>query len=708
MRSIHGAALQQAALAVVPINPTRALGNVFTTICHLSRFAADEPSVDGATLRSLLTNTLAPRRDWFSLALGGEWVKPEKMEEPLPKDAVRPNYDSFELLFAKWYGNAEVLRYLHRVIKKMIVGLVGPARVRDDYGMCLMSKLIEGSPEDANFTGFKQMWAIAPASGATREMLKCDIAFQNPLRPFEAPHLGSRSVTALAHALMILDTWRIKGVMFTPPETIDNIDSRNLKMLGQGKVIEWIVSRFAAFGILYRLAAQRLLRSVHHRARIAARTLYRQRWGERHADIMAIDDASEADYNSKVPNHPLGTYLESAWSTGEVLIEVGRHDAIYFADQPALSEPDGRITNIREYLQQRKVPDACGDRELSTLAYLYESHLARLSVYGRQTDWCASANWGWTGGDYPENQHLIEVLAALRSDPGLLTDVTNLARELGWGSLTGKLGTIDFLGADFALTDGDKSTVPMDQVVLGMTPLLSLGNRKALAITPHLSKGWHAATQGLSTVPFKGVVDVLKSKIHLERRYLPFSMCMGEEDVSPLNSINSEGSHDRVALEIRSHFSNKASKYINPFYRDLSPTPPATSRVRQTVWDPVGTSRDDDKLPDNLIADWQSAIDSQAEDSSDLTMAIRTSGKPFNGRMFLGLARGSVVYVLNQRGMYVDDVAESGTVLFDNDIEPTYDVADTDKFLALTPASNAIEVLSLTTDNLAKLTDGKM
>lgn len=134
-----------------------------------------------------------------------------------------------------------------------------------------------------------------------------------------------------------------------------------------------------------------------------------------------------------------------------------------------------------------------------------------------------------------------EVAAAI-ANSGAAGIIDTIAARLGWTSTPElEVGTLDFWGSNFTLTDGDSYTKPYGQVLYGLTPVLNLNSRRLLALSPYQDDDWNrsalVSNYGgpiiMSPATVKGMFNT-PTGMRLEQEIVPSGGWMGEAHAQPV------------------------------------------------------------------------------------------------------------------------------------------------------------------------------
>lgn len=668
MKSIQGTAVQQPVSIAQRVDFSRAFGNVINATCKLARVGAVEPDVAIDKLREIVSFSLTSRETWMRDVFASSGGK--------DNGAV----GFADLLLTSEVGQSKAVQALAPIIKNWLASLISPGVVRDDWGRCAFSDLT-----NTDGTGLAAHLGILPATGYPRTVAVNTLSlFTAAEHAYMLPHHAADRVSAVALNLMRLDQHRFTFAMFAPPDKLDFAIEKRDRQFGDILSVKYILEALWAFSALYRTAAMRLIYGVSTRQRALGRAHYRQRLNIS-TDAILMDDAGESDFTS-LPHHTLGRYLENVFATGQITTDVGTHDAIWYDVS----------TSISTWLGNAQSTLACGDAP-AQIALHYEHHLQTLlasTAIGGTA--CAARAWEAHNGTDKVNdalQSTLQFTESIKGTPRLLERMTAMANTLGWSSISGNIGTLDALGADFAITDGVMCSVPADQVLLGLTPCLSLGNIKARGLSIRFDTGFLAkGPPEVSILPLSGQVEVGASTDYVERIAIPVGMLIDEPSAEAVNTYSLELTP--LARVTKAHYVTRMQVYPVRDYLTITP-PPDQTLVVKTDWDTYGftgtivANASSLEKRGELAATWNQALvnSGQAVSANDSLFAVREDGQPFYSRELTVRTRTDTYDIITQVGIYAKQQEYQHIVVFDNTFDLGYAFKDLDKLLALTPAS---------------------
>lgn len=666
MKSIQGTAVQQPVTIAQRVDFSQAYANVINATCKLARVGAIEPDVTMDKLSEIIDFSAMSREEWMRSVF-------------LKAGGAEASAGFADLLLTSEVGQSKAVQALAPIIKNWLAALISTGVVRQDWGLCTFNDLAESAR-----SGLAAHLGILPASGYPRTVLVNTASiFTAAQLAYMLPHQTADRVSAVALDLIRLDRHRFTFAMFAPPDTLEFSIEKRDRQFGDMLSVKHILEALWTLSALYRTAAMRLIYSVSTRQRALGRAHYAARLNIA-SDAMLMDETGEKEFTS-LPQHPLGSYFESVWATGQIATDLGTHEVIWYDTSTA----------VETWLGYAQSPLECGDAP-AQVALHYETYLqglATMSAFGSGP--CAARAWeGFKEKEQVNTvyQSPLQFTASIKGTPRLWDRMSAMAKVIGWSSLSGSIGTLDALGADFAITDGVMCSVPVDQVLLGLTPCLSLGNIKARGLALRFDSGFMKdGPPAVSVLPLLGKVEAGKTNENIERMAIPIGMVIDEPNVEYVNMFSL--GLTPIAQAAQAYFVAKMQMYPTLNYLAIVP-PPDQQEVVRTDWDTYGytgsaaapvSSLD---RRGHLVSMWnQALLDSrQGVPAKDAIFAVRIDGQQFYGRELAVNTRTDEYDVISQIGIYIQRQPYQHIVVFDNTFDLGYTFKDLDKLLALTPA----------------------
>lgn len=382
------------------------------------------------------------------------------------------------------------------------------------------------------------------------------------------------------------------------------------------------------------------------------------------------------DLIANMPAHEVISYTTAGLGTLRGIGQFGIKPAV-----PMVAGSENGLTGLDEL--KVTVESVHGDGELFRLAETFLNYLRHNEAVNLHwIDLCALDGW-------VDARSAVFALQEL----GMITSSADTVAALGWREAACTLGTIDFAGADYAITDGERWTEPASQVALGLTPSVGLNNRKAYAEFTDLNKAWNitsnpersAGPMEYSVCLVKGHLSALKSGVRYERNFVVESAHLGEDgdEPTPLN-----GDLEDMHAALRNYFAARSPLgYLRKWYPHVQakyPVDAAGERQKdkdgrllpvsarnpywlETVWDAQGSSAwsAKDKMQTLYLSEFNSDIvpaDNMIVIHRDAGFNIRYPVKFARGtRLFYAYPDGTLFAYMDQRGAVLT-AANMGTV----------------------------------------------
>lgn len=693
MEGIQGAAIQLDVNVMQVVNADQAVADTVNAVCKLNRTGTLEPLISMAQLAELLDISNKSPSDWMRYAFQQSGAK---STGPLTPDLA-------SVVFAGEVGQNRAVEALNYVIKWFFAQLLVDGIGRDDWGSCVFKDITENS--DA--TGLRAGTALLPATGYPRSILLASTQFfPGAEKAHLIPHISSTAVSQLALLMMRLDMHKYRFSMFAPPEKDEHgIDVRRDKLFGESAGLIATINKLWEFSALYRVSAARMIYAFHSRIREKNREQYRERISTA-MDAYELDVAAEKEFLA-LPIHPLGSYIENAFKTGQVETQYGEHPALWaskktvmknfvYADAPAMG-----------------VDADCGDSS-ALFALNYERYLKDLMNANILADGCIARGWDVINSRSEADEQFETVpsfMARIKGVKDLTASLTRFATELGWSAISADIGTLQPLGADFAYTDGVNCSRSVDAVLLGLTPCLSLGNIRArgLSIRFETAFGVGDDMPRVSILPLHGIMDITQNGAYIERSAIPFGMVIAEDNVTSVNTYSTNLSP--FASKAKAYFQARMSSYPRHNYLNLEA--PADSTVLfSSSWDVYGLIDTSDKgLANDTIGllkqQWLQMLAkaNMAESAADGLFAVKMDGTTFYAREVSVVTRENEYELLSHTGRWMATEPFQGIVQFNNKFDLSrHNFSELDKLLVMTPSRRSDKALSSsgTAEDVAK------
>lgn len=165
--------------------------------------------------------------------------------------------------------------------------------------------------------------------------------------------------------------------------------------------------------------------------------------------------------------------------------------------------------------------------------------------------------------------------------------------KLGWNRLSGNIDQVEMRGGDFILTDGIQYSGSTASALLGIRPVLSLGNVQFAGLGRrhddkfNVRKGQEIK---FSVMTVNGHIGMTRTGNIVERNFMPRGMWMGEVDVEQKMSGNLVD--DEIGELVVAHFSAQTTNecYVSTAYAPAVPV--AGGVLNVTDWDAFASDAD--------------------------------------------------------------------------------------------------------------------
>lgn len=361
----------------------------------------------------------------------------------------------------------------------------------------------------------------------------------------------------------------------------------------------------------------------------------------------------------KLPLHSLVTPVTSALQTGELLTDYGKRPAMWTVDE-------------------------CTDAaDIALLNLFHEEVLTSVNEAVGVT---------WEAVNNAEHHLSLPQFAQAVFSSGLDSLFTEAARLLKWRSVNAVIGSIDLSGADFMLCDGDDFSGEPFQALLGLTPTLSLANRKLLGIGRRfesdfntrgempVTTGVPTATEpsepsipfgllGYTAIPLRGYLAEPTGGLKFERTFIPAGMSMGEEGTAMIASI---GLRDATARKVVSHYASKQPGYVRENYLPVAPR--KITDAHFTSWDAYAAADSAGMASTAYLAIYADyvvqppALPGAGVAERQTPFMLLYSDRGFNMRIPVKCSRVQFAIHYTEQAEYFDRQSQQGYVAYDNDV----------------------------------------
>jgi len=299
------------------------------------------------------------------------------------------------------------------------------------------------------------------------------------------------------------------------------------------------------------------------------------------------------DYLLTLPLHPLIAYIANALNTGTIKTYHGTHDVLYrFGEAVTANGGKDDLGELRMLVLNDAVSDmaekgtkdiwGCGKSSA-------DEHPLRIGQFARQ----------------------------LRGTAVIVDGIKTTVSHLQWPTLSGNIGEMWQAGAEFMICDGLGYSGPATAGLLGLRPVLSLGNVKSIGVSRRTQSNFNVISStpdpgdktGKKLIEYSAmVVDGYQTPTAegqtFERLYLPAGMWMGEPDTT---TILAPTIIDPVLTRLLDFFEAQNPEYVEQFYGE--PDIASTDVFQRTDWDGWAIATDESSVRNGLKAGYINQVE---------------------------------------------------------------------------------------------------
>lgn len=636
MRAIVGRKYEVAHYNILPIDTSVMVSNVMNLLVYGNR-------------RSGFLSKLGPARE---TTIDKDGKKKTQTMDPLGNlmiSVMKPlNEWPSEILAeaAAISGEMKVPIEVEKQLRPLITALTQLPEATMDWGRTLAEFL------ENNGSGWAMTYVNTPAFGYARKYYY----LQNGTSARDWPIFDTfspehKDAIVLATALTAVDRGRYNNSLI--PQPITSKPDEKDKLVGQLIGAIERARSFAALGILYRLQLPLLRLHANRRLYMACAELAKALWPK----AMDVVDPwlEDLEFLLSLPLHDTIRFIAGSLNTGTVSTSAGDGNLLYCSG--ALKDVAGAPQAFRN------MPD-----------------MPRAIISAAQKDFFnGGRNLAW--GSFPQESIGVGALAAaLRGLGDLLPKLGETATKLGWHGSSGDVGQLEWHGAEYTLCDGYGYSKDPTAALLGLTPVLSLGNIKAYGedrrFKMDFNIGGAAVGDRTGTVldpkdrPVKYVlrysamvVDGYQSATgsgqEVERVILISSQWMGEDGVERVYMDQVE--QDPFITAASEHFGKHSASYLIEDYRD--PVDVSNNDLYTTDWDPWSTAGSEDQATLALTSGYPG--DTQPSQTSKIIRSQR-----FFHRFPVRMSRSTTILYYDEQGHKArKDLPLEGVIAFDGEIK---------------------------------------
>jgi hypothetical protein len=654
MKAIQRPVEEGAAYYVLPINGNVILENVMTVFCHGNRRAARVVDLGGDEIESILQAGLVDIDEWRGLKTRILMSAGQAAQE------AASGSKSSMLDTRRWLDPPSMEH-----IRKLVYSFIADRGLQRDVGACLLQAIKQCPSWTTEF-------CMAPSLGYPRERLRLkeELNFEaaNATYPWlQMPSPTTAWSMGIAEALMLADKPRFGERLIPAIEQKDKPNPRDIP-LGAVQAFIKMLDKMQGLAALYLLQGPLLYLHMHERLFTAAYDLT-YAIEEKHRPLLEFIKAAWSEIKSAVPLHPILAAVASATASGSLDGDLGTKDLLYrWGPAGSYNVSKGKFQN---YCKPKKgaMIDAVINAALDDGE---EGHIFALPD-GTVSLVCeADYRWGWQstvnidGEEVPKRWYgLGEFIRILKGSPELISAAAETAAILNWrsGGAVLNIDTLDAVGCEFTLCDGEMYSKDPGAGVAGYSPVLSKANTKLLGLDLRFDQSWNTHPRIThSVMVVKGYQGANNTSNQYERGHIPAGMTMGEPWVDWVQAV---ALPDGVGQRILKHWEDKVSVYIRPGYRDLTDIPKG-SGVVQTDWDPWCVEDEETKAR----MQWILALEEndEADTAKPPLMLTTEAGHVFYHRVPVKISHQYAYEIFDELGGFIESRQFAGFVVFDHEL----------------------------------------
>lgn len=443
-------------------------------------------------------------------------------------------------------------------VQRIITGLFQRPRATKNYGRQLESDLTAGK-EGLNM--FDEEFVAMPALGYARRrlVLKADTGmadkFAGTVEFTHVPSICSPWNLSIAFMCMMSDLTRWSEALL-PVGASSEVGGHPYKDQPFGALMAFDKQLKMLWSLAALYLAQGSLIVAHANRRLMERATQIRMGVDLRSKpaLLAREENIATVYNRRL--HPLSSVIARALGTGTIKTYHGEKDLLYC--HGAIRANKQAELDLGEAI----VADA-------------------LAEFGKEH----SDAWGTCaeGDKTPISMGKFARQMLSLGEYGQAWD--DIASKLGWTDITMNIGAITQETADFILCDGTTYSHEPAAGLLGLIPVLSLGNIKVGGYNRRHESSFGITADGKTNITYSAmVVDGYQSATgsaeSYERLYIPAGMSMGEGGTEPF--LADAIAADPLVAEVINHYASKNESYVNQFYGQATGTPPG---LVNTDWD---------------------------------------------------------------------------------------------------------------------------
>lgn len=616
VKSIDPTVIPIDGLVLQPVDLKTMLGNVLTAYCAGNRRSAWKTRIADADIIHML----------------------EKVKQPLTKWM---DDKEFSIVDAK-----KRLEALPQPMRQLISGLFERPREVTDYGEDLRQGLLGGGKDywTAEYVALPSLGYARPLLIPKHDTTLATKGFEGAAPYTHVPSLCSQWNMGVAFALIRSDLTRWSESLMPasskfsagPHVARDQPWGSLLSLDHQLKTIWSLFGLYLTQGSLLVAHANRRLmeRATQIRMTLDVRS---------QPALLAREESIRPLFDVRM--HPIISALARALSTGTALTYHGDSDLLYLHGEVTKNK-DGEAD-----IGQSILTDALND-------------------FGSKK----ADTWGDCNVEGNAAPVSMSVFARQMLSLGELHDQWNtFATQLGWSDVTMDVGPVRQKSARWILTDGINYGAPPAAGLLGITPVLSLGNLRSGGYMRRFQADFDAGEKPhieYWTMVVDGFQAATGSEQSYERLYHPAGMDMGEDSTEPVRV--DVLSSDPLIASVVEYFDRQSKTYVQQYYGDPTGT---HDEFKATDWDGYAKNGSAEAANFALAAGYVGQV--KPAKASDYRYRSR-----FFHRFPVRRAVTPDMLFFSTSGIMRRRLPQDGNVVFDDTLEVMHSSADLEKLVS--------------------------
>lgn len=631
MQPIKPPIIDLAGYAVLKVDLNGMLGNVFTAYCVGNRRSAFRAALRDTHKKGTLIGELG-RMYAEILSNPLRWVGLDTASNAVD---VKERIDS-----------------MLETVAAFLMAVQTPYEMVPDIGKKNMDEL-------KDLSGWTSDLRVAPGLGFPRRLL--NVSAKHGLDQSDGFHLtmpASEFNAAIAAACMLSDLGRYTTDTIPAPKDVGQHEARQ-QPFGAAFAYTEQMEELGAMLLLY--AVQGTLLTLWTQKRWEE-TSHQLAWVSEEAARTALDTRARIrDVLYTLPMHPLVSFIAHSLQTGRIATYQGDHDLIYKLHHRR--ETGATESEMRDGIVCAAIDDVVK---------------------------CGSTNWEPPGNGDANKPITYGTLYRMVRAWNRLTDRwKGIADRLGWRSLSGDVGTVVASGADFILTDGlGYSDSPVGGL-LGLRPVISIGNIKVTGFARRFDANWNVGEEENRISTSVMVVDGFQgdtcNESVMERLFIPMGMWMGESDVQVM--FHSNVLHDPIGRRTVDFFEKQSPDgFVTVYYTDAAQSAAllGDSKFVQTSWDGWATGKEALNTQELFLSSYG------PENVKPIAKTHFYSRSRFLHRFPVRMCRNSKFEWFNAFGHFKEEQEFDGNVLFNEEVRVTTGTGELEAIVQVAPVMDTL------------------